>query len=74
MYVPIKRLLAAADMTAYQLALEFRARGISETVAYRLTKADGHLSRFDAKILDALADILDVAPSELLERDKPKRQ
>ena len=73
MRVPIKRLLADAGMTAYQLANAFRDRGLSEMAAYRLVKAEGRLSRFDAKVLDALSDILGVGPDALLEREKRKR-
>lgn len=49
--------------------LEIQTGGaISARTLYRIKAADGRLRFLDAHLLDALCDVLDVTPGELLER------
>jgi DNA-binding Xre family transcriptional regulator len=63
---------AAGFTTAYQLARASAGR-ISMTKAYRLVESEGRPPRVDMETLEALCDVFNVGPGELLERDKPKR-
>jgi hypothetical protein len=47
---------------------------ISVNVAYRLVKTDGRCQKFGADPLDALCDVFDVAPGELLEYEGKARR
>jgi len=67
MHVPIRKLLSAAHMTAYDLATEFEARGLSAMAAYRIVANDGKQARFDTKVIDALADIFEIGPDRVHE-------
>ena len=59
--------------TAYMVAQ--RSNGaISQNVAYRLVKSDGRFQKFGADLLDALCDLFDVAPGELLEYEGKARR
>ena len=42
------------------------------SMAYRLNRQDGRLVTFDANVLEALCDVFNVSPGELLERDKKR--
>jgi len=42
------------------------------STAYRLTRNRGVVKMFDADLLEALCDVLKVAPGQLLERDVAK--
>lgn len=66
----IPELLTEHDLTAWHLARQSGGR-ISTTTAYRLVRDRGLLRSLDTGILEALCDILDIAPSELLTRDAP---
>ena len=41
---------------------------ISDATAYRLVKLRGKLKTFDARLLEAMCDALDVEPGDLIER------
>jgi DNA-binding Xre family transcriptional regulator len=59
--------------TAYMVAQ--RSNGaISQNVAYRLVKADGRFQKFGEDLLDALCDLFDVGPGELLEYEGKSRR
>jgi len=55
-------------LTTYRLALQSGGR-LNMQSLYRLKRARGRVSSFDADVLQALADILGVGPSELLESE-----
>lgn len=55
-------------MTAYELAKASKGR-ISLAAIYRLSKNGGRARYFDAKMLDAICDVLRVEPGKLFERD-----
>lgn len=59
-------------MTAYELAKASGGR-ISLAAIYRLSKQGGRARYFDAKLLDAMCDVLGVEPGELFVRDGRKR-
>ena len=63
----LPELLEERDMTPYALAKASRGR-ISMSTAYRLARLKGRVETFDRSVLDALCDVLDVGPAELLER------
>jgi DNA-binding Xre family transcriptional regulator len=44
---------------------------ISRSTAHRLVRERDTLKMFDAAVLEALCDVLNVTPCELLERDTP---
>ena len=59
--------------TGYMVAQ--RSNGaISVNVAYRLVKTDGRFQKFGSDLLDALCDVFDVAPGELLEYEGKARR
>ena len=64
MQVPIRKLLREAHMTAYDLANAFEERGLSPMGAYRLVANEGKQARYDAKVINALAEIFDIGPDE----------
>jgi DNA-binding Xre family transcriptional regulator len=68
----IEELLRERHLTPYFLAKMSRGR-ISLSTAYRLIRLRGALKSFDAKVLDALCDVLKVQPSELFVREAAKR-
>lgn len=45
---------------------------ISRSAIYRLAKRDGRVENFANDLLEALCDVFDVGPGELLERDRPE--
>lgn len=72
MRIRLPELLKAKGMTPHALAVASAGR-ISRSAAYRLHRSNGHARFFDSDLLDALCDVLQVEPSELLERDKKRR-
>ena len=58
--------------TAYDLSVASGGR-ISMSTAYRLVRSEGRLGTFNADVLEALCDVLQVAPSELFERQPARR-
>lgn len=68
----LPELLERRKMTPYALAVASQRR-ISMSTAYRLARLKGRVGNFNAEVLAALCDVLDVEPGELLER-KPGRK
>jgi DNA-binding Xre family transcriptional regulator len=68
----LPELLEAKGLTPYYLAKQSGGR-ISLSAAYRYMRLRGKVKSFDADLLEALCDVLDVEPGELLERE-PKRR
>lgn len=66
-------LLEARDLTAYSLSKRSDGR-ISLSTAYRLVRQRGAVKMFDAGLLEALCDVLDVEPGDLLEREGKRRK
>ena len=71
MRLRLPELLDEAGMTPYALSKQSGDR-ISESTAYRLVRQRGEVQMFDASVLEALCDVLEVEPGELFERDKPQ--
>lgn len=68
----IPELLEERGITPYALAKRSKDR-VSLSTVYRLTKRRGKLDTYSSDLLDALCEVLDVSPGELLERE-PKRR
>jgi DNA-binding Xre family transcriptional regulator len=64
----IPELLDERGLTPYHLAQQSNGR-ISQRIAYRYVELQGRVKCFDATIMDALCDVLDVEPNELFERE-----
>jgi DNA-binding Xre family transcriptional regulator len=73
MRLRIPELLAARGMTPYALAKASGGR-ISMSTAYRLKDSRGRLETYAAEMLEALCDVFDVTPGELLEREPAKKR
>ena len=67
MRIRVPELLDARNMTPYALAKASGGR-IAMSTAYRIVQLRGKLETFDANMLEALCDVLEVEPSELFER------
>lgn len=65
--IRLAELLAEKGVTPYRVAKDSGGR-IGVRTIYRLKQRDGRLESYDAKLLDALCDVLGVTPGELLER------
>lgn len=72
MRLRLPELLDERGLSAYALSKRSGGR-ISMSTAYRLAKLNGRVQNFDAEMLEALCDVLQVEPGQLMERDKPKR-
>ncbi len=73
MRIRFPELLKAHGKTAYAVHKDSGGR-ISLSTAYRLKKSKGNLKFLDVGLLEALCDVFDVEPGELLEREKSKRR
>lgn len=69
MRVRLAELMEPRGLTAYALAQQSDGR-ISTSALYRLLKTDGRARYLDSELLDALCDVLNVEPGELLERER----
>jgi DNA-binding Xre family transcriptional regulator len=72
MRVRLAELMEDRGLTAYAVAQLSDGR-ISTSALYRLLKTSGHARYLDAQLLEALCDVLEVGPGELLEREPPRR-
>jgi len=73
MRLRLPEFLTEHEVTAYTLAQRSRGR-ISPSTLYRLVRNRGRVRYLDGDLLDALCDVLDLEPGDLLEREsKPKR-
>jgi len=68
MRIRFPELLAEKGTTTYAVARDSGQR-ISLSTAYRLKKKGGRLESYGSELLEALCDLFDVTPGELLERD-----
>jgi DNA-binding Xre family transcriptional regulator len=82
MRVRLPELLKTSGLSVYAVAKKSGGR-TSMPALYRLKHADGYATFFDAAMLEALCDVFDVKPGQLLELDsetkatakpKPKRK
>lgn len=69
----LPELLEEHDLTAYEIAARSEGR-IDASTLYRLTRQRGEVDRLSTPLLDALCDVLGVAPGELLERVPKKKK
>lgn len=68
MRLRLPELLDEYDLTAYALAKRSKGR-ISLSTIYRLSRNRGFVESFDAELLEAICDVLQVEPGILLERE-----
>jgi DNA-binding Xre family transcriptional regulator len=73
MRLRIRELLKEKGMTPYKLARLSEGR-ISLSTLYRILRADGQAPTFESKLLDAVCDVLEVKPGELLERESASKR
>lgn len=71
--IRLPELLNEEIPTAYAISRASKDR-ISMSAAHRLVAKRGIIQRFDADLLEALCEIFDVEPGELIERDKHRRR
>ncbi len=69
----LPELLTEHGVTAYTLAQRSKGR-ISPSTLYRLVRSRGRVRYLDADLLEALCDVLGVAPGDLLERHTKSRR
>ncbi len=72
MRLRIPELLEKRGLTAYGLHVASEGR-ISLSTAFRLVRIRGELQSFDRRLLEALCDVLRVAPGTLFEYDAARR-
>jgi len=68
----IPELLEEKGVTPYHLARLSGGR-ISLSAAYRYVRMHGRVKSFDGQVLEAMCDVLDCEPGELLEREGKRR-
>jgi DNA-binding Xre family transcriptional regulator len=73
MRLRIPELLESRGLTAYALSKQSNGR-ISLSAAFRYVQNRGRMRYFDSDMLETLCEVLDVAPGELLERERSKGQ
>lgn len=71
MRIRFPELLKAHDKTAYAVHKDSGGR-ISLSTAYRLKKSKGNLKFLDVDLLEALCDVFDAEPGDILEREKKR--
>ncbi len=69
MRLRLPELLDEHDMSPYKLAKLSGGR-IHETTAYRLVRQRGEVRMIDVNVLEALCDIFNAEPNDILERGK----
>ena len=65
--------LQERGFTAYQVAKQSDGR-IDPSTLYRLARKRGRVDFISSELLEALCDVLDVEPGELLERETKRRR
>jgi DNA-binding Xre family transcriptional regulator len=60
-------------LTAYEVAKRSEGRIIPSTL-YRVMRQEGRVRLFDGDLLEALCDVLNIEPGDLLERESSKRR
>lgn len=71
--IRLPELLSEEVPTAYAIAMASKDR-ISLSAAHRLVAKRGIIQRYDADLLEALCEIFNVGPGELLELEPAKRR
>lgn len=71
MRIRFPELLKAHGKTAYGVHKESEGR-ISLSTAYRLKKSKGNLKFLDVDMLEALCDVFNAEPGEILERERKR--
>jgi DNA-binding Xre family transcriptional regulator len=66
MRLRLPELLTERGLTAYRLASDSGGR-ISLSTAYRAVRLKGRMANFDADMLAAMCDVLELGPGELFE-------
>lgn len=72
MRIRLPELFDEHHTTAYAIAQQSGGR-IDQSSLYRLARKRGVVRYIDADLLEALCDVLDVEPGQLLEREAAKR-
>ena len=73
MRIRLPELFKERGLTAYAVAQQSEGR-ISTSVLYRLMRTKGRARYLDAELLDALCDVLGVAPGQLLEHETARKR
>ena len=71
MRLRLPELLEERGLTAHAVAVRSKGR-INRATLYRIVRANGRVRLLDMDLLEELCAVLDVEPSELLERDKKR--
>ena len=69
----IPEILKERSLTAHAIALQSEGR-INRATLYRLARNGGRVRLLDTELLDALCEVLDMDPGEILERTVNKRR
>jgi DNA-binding Xre family transcriptional regulator len=70
--IRLPEVLDERQLTAYEVAKRSNGRIIPSTL-YRLVRQEGRVKLFDGDLLEALCDVLEMEPGEILEREKAKK-
>jgi DNA-binding Xre family transcriptional regulator len=73
MRLRLPELLKERGLTPYAVAKASRGR-ISQSAIHALVRQQGHFERIAARHLEALCDVLQVTPNELIQRTRPGRR
>ena len=69
----LPELLEERGMTPYAFSKATNGR-VSMSTAYRVVRMRGRLATFDATLLQAICDVLEVEPGELFEQKRTRRR
>ena len=72
MRLRLPELLEERGVTAHAVAVQSDGR-INRATLYRLVRSKGRVRLLDTELLEALCDVLNVEPGELLEREKKRK-
>lgn len=72
MRLRLPELMEERGLSAYALSKASDGR-ISMSTAYRLAEKEGRVQNFKADMLEALCDVLECEPGDLLEREKKRK-
>lgn len=73
MRLRLPELLKDAELTPYAAAKASGGR-LDVSTLYRLVRKDGRVKYFAADMMEALCDVLNVSPGDLLERDHKRKR
>ena len=69
MILRLKELLKEKGMSPYAFSKASRGR-VSMSSVYRIVRMRGRIAMFDARLLDAICDVLHVEPDQLFDRTR----